>query len=334
MRLARAVMFAVITSSAAVVVACGGAEGVAPPDELVTEKAFWEAMRNAACDGYGACCGTHQLAFQRYQCVAEAAKTWGLSATVCSTGFAYDASEGTACLKEVQRSYAECREVRAADACSNVCKRSPGDKAVGEACESSSDCKLPDGDGWTICPTSDFDPGARRRCTFVPRGQLGESCYATCDEAVVNSGNVNICESATTRPDDLVNPARCISSDDLYCDYSNWTCHAAVKPGEPRTRTQPCQQGSHTAGNTCAPNLPAGSACSGILLCQQGTYCLAPVNSANGVCTPVKSPGEECRLAQECAFGCRGGTCLLEPGKPFPINEAMCKGEPGSLHFN
>jgi hypothetical protein len=131
MRLARAVIWAAIASSAAVVFACGGTEGMDPPDDRVPEARFWEAMREGACAGYGACCGTHGFAFERYQCVSEASKEWGLSATACGTGFAYDAVEATACLQEIRRAYSECREVRATDACSNVCTRSPAENGVG-----------------------------------------------------------------------------------------------------------------------------------------------------------------------------------------------------------
>ena len=64
MRLARAVLWVAVASGSAVAVACGGAGDEPPGDVLVSEGEFWGAMRNGACDGYGACCGAHQFAFR------------------------------------------------------------------------------------------------------------------------------------------------------------------------------------------------------------------------------------------------------------------------------
>jgi hypothetical protein len=313
---------------------CGGADdggGGTGTEVLVQESQFWEAWRTAACGGYEACCGASQLSFGRSECVAQTRLVYGPSVTVCSKGYAYDPVEGTACLKEIQRTYGECREVRTVDMCSNVCKRSPGNKIVGASCQSSHDCKNPEQeeDGWTICSNGSFDPGVAGTCVFVPRGRVGSTCYASC------SGG--FCVSATPRPP-LTNPAKCMASDGLFCDDENdWTCRPARGPGEKATDSMQCQAGTHVSvspgtGAVCTPNLPVGSECRNDA-CEAGSYCENPVSSLTGVCTLFKAAGEACKTNEECAFGCVRNVCLREPGSALDVTAAMCRGE-GGLVFD
>jgi hypothetical protein len=310
----------------AMTIGCGGgdeADGGAEADVLVQESQFWEAWRKAACGGYEACCGARRMPFGQSECLQQTRMVYGPSATACSDGFAYDPVEGTACLKEIQRTYAECREVRTVDLCSNVCKRSPGNKLPGGPCQSFHDCKNPEeeADGWTICSGGNFDPGVEGTCVFVPRGQVGSACYATC--------NRSSCVVPWPRPA-LTNPAKCEVSDGVFCDVEQgWTCRPARGPGEKATTNMECRAGTHLGdgpGAVCTPDLPVGSACQASQ-CEVGSYCGTTATSSTGVCRPLKAVGEACAGAFECPFGCASNACLREPGSVIEVTAAMCKGE-------
>jgi hypothetical protein len=274
----------------ATLVACAGSTtGDATQAAPVPESQLMDRMVAAYCEGLGVCCQSRGLAFSATGCDAGLREANAGSASICEPGTTYDAQAAGTCLEQAQSYIASCGSAGTPPpaVCNRMCV---GTLPVGAACQSTEQCAQP-ASGQVDCS---FTTSAQGTCTPAVRGQLGESCRASCSL----SGD---CTYRTPVPigGDAGVPgnALCYAEDGLYC----------------------------ASDSICQRLGGVGGACEGLDTCMSGAYC-----GTAGVCEAKKAAGAACTTYDECLGGCDSATGRCVGDNGLAVTAELCAGNFGA----
>lgn len=208
-------------------------------------KSDWEKFADAYCAEVATCCAQEGLPTDGFQCheMISMANFFGF----------YTSQAGDACLAEM-RSQVAAGTLCAGEspACDVVFGSGPGDKKVGEACDSNDDCAQ-SREGKVTCAYYSVSSASR---TCIALRDVGEACTAY---------------------------FLCVPS--AFCDHQNDVCTARLSAGSACATNSECMDGHYCASDTykCAAQKADGAACGSSSECQSG-------RCENGTCPDHTSP--------------------------------------------
>jgi hypothetical protein len=256
----------------------------------VTEMQFQEQAPALFCGALQNCCEQAGVTFSPLACQLFTPQLTG------SSGSTFHPDAAASCLQLLQNAMS-CDSSDMPTPCTQAYT---GSKALGAMCSSNAEC-APQTDGEVECDVFD------QVCKVVKRGELGDSCNASCEELADLGGyGCGIYENAALSPNEKV---QCYRNDGLSCG-AELTCQALVPSGESCVSDQDCVDGDYCDRSgtdpVCAPLLPVGDPCSAFGgQCVSTAYC-----DATGMCAASKPDGEACSgISNECQGQCSNGAC-------------------------
>ena len=288
----RSILTLLVTGlGAAVLAACSGKTDAAP----VAEADFATQLAHAVCDNIGPCCAKAQLTYDKSACASSAiAALQGDFDRRKKEGATYDATAAGQCVAQYQGIASSCSNDSTTDTLAACRRVYAGSKALGEACTTTSECRLP-AEGSVACwqaVSSNGTLASQGTCVGFRPAQKGDACMGlgALPPGVTTVGDCNFNDKSA-----------------FYCDSAS-ICQPRVAIGQacPTNSFGACVEGGQCVDGVCASAPKLGESCT-FGKCAGESFC----DFSSTKCTAKRKAGEACDQSAACVSGnCSGKKCV------------------------